>query len=143
VVRDTPGGSTIWRATATDGAGEAFAVDERAPAIAPRPALADAFDALAVDNPEIVVEETSAGQRHWSLFFDGARPKDSATIVAIGYAGSFDGVAWQRFAGPDPVLDDPQLDERGAAVLLSGSRGVLFCAENRSSRSRIIAATDP
>jgi hypothetical protein len=142
VVRDTPGGSTIWRAPATDAAGEAFAIDEAGPAIAPRPDLAEAFDALAVDHPEIAVEETVAGQRHWSLFFDGTRPKDGATITAIGYAGSFDGTSWQRFAGPDPVLDDPQLDETGAAVVLSGSRGVLFASENRSSRSRIVAATD-
>jgi hypothetical protein len=135
-------GGAIWHATSPDPTG--FTVDPE-PAIAPRPGLDEAFDALGVGDPAVYVSTSDAGRHQWGLFFTGlavgspsapdAGPGGAAT--AIGYAGSFDGISWQRFNGAEPVLAAPA---GGPTVVPDGSSTVLFFHEEQRLHLGIAAA---
>ena len=131
---DQPG---IFRADSADGVN--FTVADL-PAVAARPDQATAFDRYAVSDPFLIVRETAAGQLHWGLFFNGLARNDD---VAIGFAGSFDGLAWERFGGPDPVLHPGAPVENGPAVVLEPARGYLFFDERSQSRQKITVAVHP
>jgi hypothetical protein len=132
----------IWHATATDAS--SFTVDA-APAIEPRPALDGAFDAVAVGDPFVYVTTDDAGRHHFGLFFTGvAAPSPTApdagaggADTSIGYAGSFDGIHWQRFNGADPVLAAPA---SGPCVVPDGASTVLFFAEEQRLHLGVAAA---
>lgn len=135
-----PGEPGIWRATSPDGL--AWTLDE-APVLLPRPELPEAFDALAVTNPFLLVQETPAGRLHYGLFFNGLRPGGDTPEAAIGYAGSFDGRTWERFGAGEPILDAGQPSEHGPAVLLFPAQGVMFFSQERQRRQRIGVALHP
>jgi hypothetical protein len=138
---DEPG---IRAATATDGVGF---TREPAPVIAVRPGLAEAFDTLAVADPFALVTATLDGEEpvHVGLFFTGTRPGgDPGTLIdAIGYAGSYDGLSFDRFFGADPVLEPGLPSDGGAGVISVAAGGVLFFHELKQTRYRIGAALHP
>jgi hypothetical protein len=88
----------------------------------------------------VVAEISPAGQRHYGLFYGGV---NQAGDTAIGYAGSFDGVAFERFGGLEPVLHPSSPDEHGAAALLRDAEGLIFFHEIRLGRQRIAVALHP
>ncbi len=132
-----PGQVGIFRATSADGL--AFALDP-GPVIQPRPDLPGAFDPVAVSDPFVIAGRTEAGQLHWAMFFNGI---DATGDAAIGYAGSFDGVVWERFGGPDPVLTDGSPSENGPTAVLEPTRGFLFYQQIGQQRQRIAVALHP
>lgn len=135
-----PGEPGIWRATSADGL--AWTLGD-APVIVPRPNLPEAFDTLAVTDPYILVRETPAGRLHYGLFFAGWDPPADEPAAAIGYAGSYDGVVWERFGGPEPVLDPGIPSEHGPAVVVDAAQGVMFFHQERQRRQRIGVAVHP
>jgi hypothetical protein len=124
-------------------------VAEPEPIIAPRPDLAESFDALRVDEPYALVtrtlDATGVDQFHVGLFFVGTRrgPNEGELIDSIGYAGSYDGLSFDRFFGPDPVLDPGLPGEGAPGVIQVAAGGVLFFHESRQNRFRIGAAAHP
>jgi hypothetical protein len=141
-----PGQPGIWVAEAPGAAGTAFTLRPD-PAVSPRPGLAEAFDGASVGAPHVAVEPAGDGRTHWGLWFAGS-PLDpeapdagpGGAETAIGYAGSFDGVRWERFGGAAPVLDGPAA---GPCVLLDGPRGVLLFHEEERLRQALTAAVHP
>ncbi len=132
---DAPG---IWRATGTD----IFTLDG-APIVVARPGLAKAFDAGGVADPEIVIDRETTGRLHWGLFFvgDNVMPSDAANVIAaVGYAGSFDGVTWDRFGGAGAQLAAPAT---GPAVILSPAHGLMLYVEVKRGNRSIAAAHNP
>lgn len=135
---DRPG---IFRARSEDGL--SWQADEN-PVIAPRPNLPDAFDRNAVFNPWLVITRTVTGNLHYGLFFDGLDQAGEDGVHAIGWAGSFDGLDWQRYANPDgPVLEAGPPSEQGPAVLLEPDRGVMFFSQRLQGTQSIAAAMHP
>jgi hypothetical protein len=125
----------IWRARSAGGA--AFVVDPE-PAITARPGVPGAFDAATVGDPFVLVQRSDAGRRHWGLWFSGQAT--AGGNPAIGFAGSFDGSRWERFAGVDPVLTP---SAAGPCALLEGPRAFLFYHDVRNLRRGIGAAVHP
>jgi hypothetical protein len=134
-----PGSPAIWRATgSSDGA---FTFDA-GPVLEPRPGLAKAFDANSLDEPDIVIDHEST-RLHWGLYVVGydAMPDDAGTAhPAIGYAGSFDGVSWERFGGAAAQLGAPAV---GPAVLLTPAHGLMLYVDIKRGLRAIAAAHDP
>ncbi|HUH05363.1 MAG TPA: hypothetical protein VML75_25375 [Kofleriaceae bacterium] len=126
----------IYRGTSADGV--AFSLDAE-PVIRPR-ALAGAFDRAGVASPSVVAEITPANQLHFSMLFNGVSAADD---VAIGYAGSFDGVRWERFNGLEPVLTPGSPTEHGPTGLVAGTRAYLFYNQLSGGRQRIGVALHP
>lgn len=133
------GRAGIFRAESTDGVRWAF-TDEAV--LLPRPDRADAYDRYTVSNPAIMVRVSGAGRPHYGMFFNG---EGEDGLVSIGWAGSFDGKEWQRFASPDePVLVEPiEVSEHGPAALLEADRGLLFFDQERQGARRIAVAVHP
>jgi hypothetical protein len=130
-----PGLAGIWRARSDDGL--AFERDLDA-VILPRPGVGGAFDTLEVGEPFVRVEVRDAGRQTWGLWFTGvANPELGA---AVGYAGSFDGEDWERFAGVDPVLAAPA---GGPCVVVEGPRGTLLFHDELRRRQAIAGAVHP
>ena len=126
----------IWRAV-DSGAG--FTLDA-APVIAPRPTLEGAFDAVTVGDPFALATPTfDPAVVRIGLWFTGtvADPPDAS---AVGYAASFDGVAWERYGAERPQLFAPAT---GPTVLLSSSRALMLFAESDRSHLAITAAEHP
>jgi hypothetical protein len=132
-----PGTPGIFRAESTDGIG--WTTDAE-PVIVHRPDLIGAFDRVAVSDPHVAARHTQAGQSHFGLFFNGLNDDGFASI---GYAGSFDGVDWVRFFGPDPVLSGMPPSENSPAAVLGTTTGTLFFSEERLNRQRIGVAVHP
>jgi len=133
---DEPG---LWRAESENGTAFAFA---DAPSIVPRPGVVDAFDTRTVGDPHVLVETSDAGRQHWGLWFTGTAeaPDAGPAPTAVGYAGSFDGVAWERFGGVDPVLVAPAGQP---CVLLEGGDGLMLFHEEQRLHLGIAAAVHP
>jgi hypothetical protein len=117
------------------------------PVIETRPGLPEAFDTLAVADPFALVTATLDADEpvHVGLFFTGTRPgADPGTLIdAIGYAGSYDGLSFDRFFGADPVLEAGPPSDGGAGVISVAAGGVLFFHELKQTRYRIGAALHP
>jgi hypothetical protein len=136
-----PGRDGIFRATSADGV--TFAIDDQ-PVVAARPDLADAFDRGGVSDPFVLVEETAAGRLHYGLFFNGSDGEEGEDEdIAIGFAGSFDGVVFERFNGPEPVLTPGNPIENGPAAVVESDRGFLFYHQESGGRQRIGVALHP
>ena len=127
----------IWRATSDDGVNWTFGA---APVVVPRPQLPDAFDTGAVFNPFVIATITAAGQTHYGMFFNGSRPSGD---IAIGYAGSWNSVSWDRFGGEDPILSSGPPEEFAPSAVLETTRGILFFTQERNLRQRIAVALNP
>lgn len=114
------------------------------PVLRPRGAP-DAFDAAWVGEPFPVGGRTAAGQLQIGLFYVGRSVPAGGDEPrhAIGYAGSFDGRTFERFARGDAVLEPGPPDERGPAALLFPSSGFLFFAERRGQTLAIAGAHHP
>lgn len=135
---DEPG---IFRADSTDGL--SFAVRE-APVLVPRPELEPAYDRQAVSDPFVVVRHTPAGRLHYGMFFNGTMGAGDEVTTSVGWAGSFDGLVWQRFSSPDqPVLAPEGTSEHGPSVLLEPDRGIMFFSELRQGVQSIAVAVHP
>ena len=120
--------------------------DPTGPVIAPRPGVADAFDRDGVTDPWLVVRPTVTGHLHHALFYTGVLEPDpdEEPDLSIGWAGSFDGLSFQRFASPEgPILDPGGTSEHGASVLLGPTRGVMFFSESHRGVQSIAAAVHP
>ncbi|MEM9488073.1 MAG: hypothetical protein AAGC55_02950 [Myxococcota bacterium] len=132
---DRPG---IFRGTSADG--RTWTMDDQ-PVLLPRTEQSDAFDKLAVSNPWLVVRSTSTGIAHQSLFFNGL---DDADSTSVGWAGSFDGRNWSRFANPDDAVLEPDgIGEHGPTVIVEPTRGFMFYSELRQSAQSIAVAVHP
>ena len=98
----------IGLARSTDGV--TFTRDP-APILLPRTAAAPkVFDRTAIVAPSLAWIVEGTGRGHWALWYAGlARfpAVGDAPSFAIGYAGSFDGVAWQRINGDRPLVFAP------------------------------------
>ncbi len=132
-----PGSEGIYRAESADGIDWDLG---DVPVLMPRPDLAEAFDKVSVSAPGAVARVTEAGQVLYGIFFNGT---NADGVVAIGFAGSFDGVEWERYGGPDAVLHPVAPDERGPSAVLHSAEGFLFFHELRLSRWRITVAVHP
>jgi hypothetical protein len=135
-----PGSPAIWRATAPSDGPFTF---DAGPVLEPRPGLAKAFDANSLDQPCVVVNRESTGRLHWGLYVVGydAVPDDAGSAhPAIGYAGSFDGVSWERFGGAAAQLGAPAV---GPAVLLTPANGLLLYVDIKRGLRAIAAAHNP
>jgi len=132
-----PGSEGIFLAESEDGID--WVLDDT-PVLVPRPDLPEAFDSLSVSDPGAIARVTEAGQILYGMFFNGTNDDG---VAAIGYAGSFDGVAWERFGGPDAVLHPVAPEEHGPSAVLRSAQGFLFFHEQRLSRQRITVAVHP
>ncbi len=134
---DAPG---IWLARSTDGA--AFAIDA-APVLTARPEVSRGFDAAEVTTPAVRWLVESSGRGHWGLWYAGlavAPAPDDAPRYAVGFAASFDAVAWQRPAGGRPVLTAPA----GApAVIVDGAEAILLFDALNGRRPSVGVAIHP
>ena len=139
-----PAAPGIHAATADDGVSFTRLPE---PIIERRPALEEAFDALAVGDPFALVTHTleDAEPVHVGLFFSGTRPggEPGLLVDSIGYAGSYDGLSFTRFFGADPVLDAGPPSESGPGVISVAAGGVMFFHELVQNRYRIGAALHP
>jgi hypothetical protein len=118
-----------------------------APVVEARPGLEDAFDELAVADPVALVTATLDPDEpvQVGLFFTGTRRgADPGTLVdSIGYAGSYDGIRFERFFGAEPVLDEGPPSEGGPGVIPVAAGGVMLFHELVQTRYRIGAALHP
>lgn len=130
--------SGIWRAESHDG-GATFTLSPE-PVLRPRPDLALAFDREWLGEPAAVGGPTATGRHHVGLFYVG-RAHDGQH--AIGYAGSFDGLTFERFMNGDAILDPRDPDERGPTAVLAADRGLLFFSERRVQTTAIAVAVHP
>lgn len=135
---DRPG---IFRADSTDGLAWTPRPD---PVLLPRADQPGTFDHHAVSDPYVVVRRTDLGTLHFGMFFAGADQEGEDATISVGWAGSFDGLAWHRFASPDePVLDPEGTSEHAPAVLLGPEGGVMFFHEVGQGTQRIAVAIHP
>ncbi len=131
----------IFRATSLDGV--SWQIDEE-PVIQPRSHLPEAYDRYAVSNPCITIRQTLAGDLHFGLFINGLDRDDEDGTTSVGWAGSFDGIQWQRFSNPDDaVLEPGTTSENGPSVVLDPDGGVMFFSEQKQGTQSIAAATHP
>jgi hypothetical protein len=130
---------SIWLARSDDG--ETWVADT-APTLEPT-GIADSFEKTAVASPHLAWLVESTGRGHWALWYGGLEdPPDpgDAPRYAIGYAASFDGMAWGRLAGGRPVLAAPA----GApAVLVDGPRATLLFDAVNGRRLAVGVASHP
>jgi hypothetical protein len=134
-----PGQAGIFRAESAEGLN--FTLGDQA-VLLPRPEQAEAYDRYGVSDPALVVRVSAAGRPHYGMFFNGAGEDG---VVSIGWAGSFDGIEWHRFASPDePVLvESGDTSEHGPTALLEADQGFLFFHEERQGVQRIAVAVHP
>lgn len=114
------------------------------PVLTPRLGREGAYDRYSVSSPHVVVRAVEGGGYHYGMFFNATASSDPEESVSIGWAGSFDGSRWQRFASPDePVLAPEGISEHSPAVLLSADRGIMFYNEEAQGVQAIAAAMHP
>jgi hypothetical protein len=93
-----------------------------------------------VSEPGVVGGRTAAGQVQIGLFY--VQPAEGG-LLAIGYAGSRDGIAFEPFFEGQPVLDPDSPDERGPEAHLHPDQGFLVFGERRGSTQVIGGAVHP
>lgn len=115
------------------------------PVIEARPELDEAFDAFDVGDPYVIVRRTEAGVVLYSLWFNGVDGPSEDSDIAVGYAGSFGGLVWERFMGPEAVLLSRGPDVRGPSVLLEPTQSIMFFHEISGAPplGKIVAARHP
>jgi len=91
--------------------------------------------------PGVVGGRTAAGQVHIGLFY--VQPPVEPGPLAIGYAGSFDGLRFVPFGGGAPVLDPPAPEERAPEAHIHADEGFLFFAEPNGATRAIDGAHHP
>jgi hypothetical protein len=131
------GNQAIYGLTSTDGMsfpGEPFLVMQT------RPLDGGAFDELAIGQPFATGGLDEVGDLQIGLFFVGTSGK---VVNAIGYAGSRDGVSFERGNNGKPVLDANSPSENGPGVLIGPAQAVMFFSQIRAGISSLAAATDP
>jgi hypothetical protein len=115
-----------------------------APILMPRTTRPEAFDRDGVGEPTAVTHVSPGGDVRIGLWFTGievdAEDDPPRAAHAIGYAGSFDGLAWSRPATGDPVL---RAEAREPAVLLDGDLATMLFVDTYRGRAAIGAATSP
>jgi hypothetical protein len=129
----------IWLARSEEGM---FWTADAAPILLPN-GTPDSFERTALGSPHIAWLEESTGRGHWALWYAGLEetpePGD-APRYAIGYAASFDGMAWDRLGGGRPVLAAPS----GApAVLVDGPTATLLFDAANGRRMAVGVALHP
>jgi hypothetical protein len=134
-----PGDPGLWLARSDDGL--AWTVD--ADAFLLPSGVADSFEQVSLASPALAWLVESTGRGHWALWYGGLEevpdPGDAARY-AIGYAASFDGMAWGRLAGGRPVLAAPA----GApTVLVDGPSATLLFDAPNGRRLAVGVATHP
>lgn len=134
-VDPTPG---IYRVELGDGDPEVIG-----PVLEPRPGDPDAFDRDEVTDPFALARVTEAGRLHVGLWYTGVAADGDDTATAIGYAGSFDGVAFDRFGAGLPVLHPASPNELGASAIVEPTEAFLFFHETAGGRGRIALALHP
>ncbi len=85
------------------------------------------WDADGVGSPDLKRDVTALGRTQYRLFFAGERQGRRD----IGFAASFDGTHWSRYAF-NPVLGDT-FDESGPASLRDGDRTLLLFTDDRGA----------
>lgn len=131
----------IYRADSSDGVTFSY-LDE--PVLEPRRGREGAYDRYSVSSPHVVVRAVEGGGYHYGMFFNATSSSDPDESMVVGWAGSFDGYDWQRFASPDgPVLAPGGASEYGPAVLLSADSGIMFYNEDAQGVQAIAAAMHP
>lgn len=103
------------------------------PVLAPSDAT-DQFDEVGVLEPFVRIS-APAGRPVFDLWFVG---RSAADEHAVGFAGSFDGIFFERI--PEPMLDPGNVDEREPAVVPRGSRFVMFYCQEASRMRLGVAA---
>jgi hypothetical protein len=131
-----PGFSGIWVATSDDGM--VFTANT-APVLDTSDDPA-AFDRTALAEPSAVGGVTATGQLHLGLFYQGRADNGS---TEIGYAGSADGIIFQRANQGKPALNPTTVSVEGPGPLISADVGVLFFSQQRAGIWSIAAATSP
>ncbi len=132
---DAPG---IFLAVSTDG-GATFTIQPD-PVLVPRGTDAGAFDRLWIGQPAAVGGISEAGQLRIGLFYVG---KNALRQFAIGYAGSDDGVHFERFFNGRAVLQPGGEDEHAPSAVIHTADSVLFFTQQNSAVQAIAAATQP
>lgn len=134
-----PGEPGLWLARSTDGT--TFTVDAD-PLLLPT-GVEDSFERVGVAGPALAWLVESSGRGHFALWYGGLEEvpdEGDAPRYAVGYAASFDGLAWDRPAGGRPVLAAPA----GApAVLVEGPRATLLFQANNGLRPAVGIARHP
>jgi len=137
---DIPG---IFRGESPDG--YRFDVDA-SPVLEPRKERDRAFDRDLVTSPWVIVTIATTGTVHYSMFFNGiALDSEGERVAAIGWAGSFDGREWVRFANPDEPIVAPSSgrSEFAPAAVVDSDLGWLFFSEQRRGVDAIAVAFGP
>lgn len=129
----------IWLARSADGT--SFVPDD-APVLEAS-GIEGSFERIEVADPALGWVVESSGRGHWALWYGGLEevPDDGdAPRYAVGYAASFDGMAWSRLAGGRPVLAAPA----GApSVLVEGTEATLLYQANDGLRPALGIALHP
>lgn len=133
----------LFRADSPDADGSVWNIHDE-PVLLPRTGAPEAFDHSQLADPWIVVQITPTGRLHYGMFFTGAERDDAEASVAVGWAGSFDGFRFTRFASPDAAVLAPDgASEKGPSVLLEPDRGIMFFNELRQGTQSIAVAVHP
>ncbi len=134
-------GQGIYAATSADGTNWSV---ESEPVLAPRHADAGAYDRDALSSPHVTARRDAGGTLHYGLFFNGIVEPGENEVISVGWAGSFDGSEWRRFASPDePALAPGNRNVHGPAVLLRPDRGIMFFNQLRQGVQSIAVAVHP
>jgi hypothetical protein len=110
--------------------------------LATRPGVDTAFDQLALRAPALKLHTTLNGGLLFSLFYSGLGYSNAENpIESIGYLGSFDGIAWERFMTGEPILLPGPTGAGGASPIVGATGSKLFFHQLRQGRGRIALAT--
>jgi hypothetical protein len=131
------GNEGIFVATSTDGT-TFTPVDT--PVLLPRSTTVGTFDRVSVGQPEAVgswlADEPQVGLLYTGVDVDG--------LASIGYAGSHDGLTFERFnGGAKPVLSPGQPSEASPGVAYGIDHSLLLFQETKANVNAIAAATAP
>lgn len=113
----------------SDGVGPlADAVPSGVPCVDAEGAEVACWDADGAGAPDVRLARTAAGRRYLRMFFAGGAELDEA----LGFAGSFDGVTWDRYPY-NPTFDDGRTKTLGPSVVRIGHAWLMYL-ERRTAR---------